>query len=125
MLKIDKEQKINSISEKIQKENKIFELIKIELNNKTLYLKELDLKKQFMKDSLKQIYLQILKNYKLIDNYNGNLSDTIIALWNLKISISVDDFPNFLDLKSKQYIIENAKLIQQFTNSKVFLIINN
>ncbi len=113
-LKKNRDNYMNDLNSKISHESKAIERIKLEINQRNQFLINLRNKKIYIKDCLRDFYLQTLKNFKRIDNYNGEISEVIYSLWNLKYKIKNEDFPELLDAISKEYILSYAHHLRKF-----------
>lgn len=113
-LKRDKEKSISTLNSKISHQIKGIERIKSDINKRNQFLINLKNKKLYIKDCLRNFYLQTLKNLKKIDKNNGEISEIIYSLWDLKYNVKHDDLPDILDNQSKVFILTYTEKLKNF-----------
>lgn len=113
-LKKEKDRFVSTLNSKMSHEIKGIERIKLEINQRNQYLINLRNKKMYIKDCLRDFYLQTLKNLKKIDKNNGEISEIINSLWDLKYNVKNEDFPDILDSQSKTFLLTYTQQLKKF-----------
>ncbi len=99
--------------------------IKKELESTERNIKDFIEKKGYLLNCLKNFYLRVLKDEQFFYLLDYDLSEILIALWKLKYKVEGCDLPNLLDLESKNYLIENAKITWNYQKAKKKLRVLN